>query len=59
MCFTENPESPGRRDGVIDNCSDNDGNCEDDCDSCKDSLDGCDLRGSVDSFDNIDYKCGG
>jgi len=54
MCFTENPECAGRRDGVIDNCSDNDGNCEDNCDSSEDSLGGCGSRGGGDGFDNSD-----
>jgi len=56
MCFTENPESVGRRDGVIDNCSDNDGNYEDNCNSGEDSLGGCGSRGSGDGFDNSDCK---
>jgi len=55
----ENPESVERRDGVIDNCSDNDGNYEDNCNSGEDSLGGCGLRGSGDGFDNSDCKRSG
>jgi len=54
MCFTENPESTRRRDGVIDDYSDNDANWEDNCDSCEDSLGGYGSRGGGDSFDNSD-----
>jgi len=44
----ENPESAGRRDWVIGNCSDNDSNCEDNFDSCDDNLDDCGSRGGGD-----------